>query len=100
MLGKKEIESYLNFLADHKSVSASTQSTALNAIAFLYKQVLELDMPNLDKLRKVRRYRSIPVVISVNEVQHLRVYESNNAPHGGTHLWCRVVNRGVHYFTS
>ena len=68
-LGKKEIENYLNFLSDQKNVSASTQSTALNAVAFLYKQVLEMDMPELDKLRKVKRYKSIPVVMSINEVK-------------------------------
>jgi len=68
-MGKTEIEAYLNFLTSQKNVSASTQSTALNALAFLYKQVLEVDMPVLDNLRKVRRYKSLPVVMSVGEVQ-------------------------------
>lgn len=70
-MGKNEIETFLNFLTSKKNVSASTQSTALNALAFLYKQVLEIDMPALDNFRKARRYKPLPVVMSVNEVQRV-----------------------------
>lgn len=63
-MGKQEIEAFLNHLATKRNVSASTQSSALNAIAFLYRYVLKEDMPDLDKLRKVKRYRALPVVMS------------------------------------
>jgi len=67
-MGQKEIESYLNHLAVKKHVSASTQSAALNGIAFLYREVLENEMPCLDKLRRVKRKHNVPVVMSVDEI--------------------------------
>lgn len=45
-----EIEAYCNYLTSKRNVSVSTQSSALNAIAFLYRSVLRIDIPDLDKL--------------------------------------------------
>ena len=67
-MGKQEIESYLNHLASRRNVSASTQSGALNAIVFLYRTVLQQEIPELDNLRRIKRYKSIPVVMSTQEV--------------------------------
>jgi len=41
-MGKLEIEAFLSDLALNKNCAQSTQSQALNAIVFLYKQVLDL----------------------------------------------------------
>lgn len=41
-MGKKEVEGFLSHLATHGKVSASTQRQALNAIFFLYREVLDL----------------------------------------------------------
>ena len=68
-MGQQEIEGCLNHMADKRRVSASTQSGALNAIAFLYREVLKAEMPNLEKLRKIKRYQTIPVVMSIREVE-------------------------------
>jgi len=70
-MGQKEIENYLNYLADNRNVSASTQTCALNAIAFLYRDVLKLEMPDLKNLRRIKRYKHIPVVMSTKEVQEV-----------------------------
>ena len=59
-MGQLEIEAYLNHMASKRRVSASTQSSALNAIAFLYRIVLKIDMPDLDNLRRIKRYKTIP----------------------------------------
>ncbi len=67
-MGKQEIEGYLKHLASRRNVSASTQSGALNAIAFLYLTVLQQELTNLDNLRRIKRYKSIPVVMSTQEV--------------------------------
>jgi site-specific recombinase XerD len=48
-MGKQEIEAYLNYLASTRRVSASTQSSALNAIAFVYRAVLKGNMPELSQ---------------------------------------------------
>ncbi len=68
-MGQKDIEDYLNHLAVKRRVSASTQSGALNAIAFLYRDVLKQEMPDLDNLRRIKRYKTIPVVMSRQEVE-------------------------------
>ena len=68
-MGQQEIEAYLNHMADKRKVSASTQSVALNSIAFLYREVLKMEMPCLEKLRKIKRYQTIPVVMSIREVE-------------------------------
>lgn len=68
-MGHKEIEAYLNHLAARRRVSASTQSGALNAIVFLYRHVLKLEMPDLDNLRRIKRHKTIPVVMSRQEVE-------------------------------
>jgi integrase len=39
------------------------------AIAFLYRAVLKMDMPCLENLRRVKRHKTIPVVMSVREIQ-------------------------------
>ena len=68
-MGKQEIESYLNHLAVKRKVSASTQSGALNGLVFLYREILKQELPDLDNLQRIKRYKSIPVVMSVKEVE-------------------------------
>jgi hypothetical protein len=43
-MGAREIEEYLTYLAVRKNVAASTQNQALNAILFLYKEVLQQEL--------------------------------------------------------
>ncbi len=70
-LGKAEIEEYLNYLASERNVAASTQNQALNAIAFLYKAVLDRPLDfKLDFLR-ARRPKPLPTVLSRQEVRSL-----------------------------
>lgn len=49
-MGQMEIEVYLNNMTSKRHVSAGTQASALNAIAFLYRSALKIDMPDLDKI--------------------------------------------------
>jgi integron integrase len=58
---------FLTDLAVHGHVSASTQNQALNALVFLYKQVLEIDLGRLDAVR-ARRPKRLPVVLAPEEV--------------------------------
>jgi hypothetical protein len=41
-LGKPEIERFLSHLAINRNVAAATQNQALNAILFLYREVLDI----------------------------------------------------------
>jgi hypothetical protein len=43
-MGEKEISQYISHLATHLKVAASTQNQALNALVFLYKQVLQIEL--------------------------------------------------------
>ena len=68
-LGPYEIEAFLNHLAVTERVAASTQNQALNALLFLYKQVLKMEIEHLDNLVRARRPQRLPVVLSRDEVQ-------------------------------
>ena len=59
-MGAVEIVAFLTRLATKKKVSASTQNQALAALVFLYRDVLQLDMPELDGLVRARRTRKLP----------------------------------------
>src|SRR5581483_3648242 len=66
-LGAAEVEQFLTHLAVEGHVAASTQNQALNALLFLYQQVLGLDLGRLDAVR-ARRPKRLPVVLSPEEV--------------------------------
>ena len=44
-MGAKEVESFLTMLAVERKVLASTHNQALNALLFLYREVLDIDLP-------------------------------------------------------
>lgn len=49
-MGAPEISAFLTYLAVERNVSASTQNQAKAALLFLYKEVLELELPWLDEV--------------------------------------------------
>ena len=67
-MGGKEIGDFLTYLAVERKVSASTQNQALNALVFLYKNVLKIDLDDLD-FRLASIGKRLPVVLSREEVQ-------------------------------
>ena len=70
-MGASEIESFLTYLAVKRKVSASTQNLALCAILFLYRDVLEIELPWLDDFSPAKRPQRLPVVLSREEVRAL-----------------------------
>lgn len=66
-----EVSRFLSHLALERCVSASTQNQALAAILFLYRHVLEMELPWLDNVVRARRAQHVPVVLSRREVQAL-----------------------------
>ena len=68
-LGATDVETFLNHLASHRRVAASTQTQALNALVFLYEGVLEKPLGQMANLKRVQpRYR-VPVVLTRDEVR-------------------------------
>ncbi len=70
-LGTEHIKQYLSYLAGGRSVAASTQNQALNALVFLYTQVLEKDPGDFADFVRAKRGPKLPVVLSRSEVQRL-----------------------------
>jgi len=69
-LGAIHVERFLSNLATQGKVSASTQSQALNALVFLYRKVLDLQLGKIAPTRSKRQPRP-PTVLTQNEVQRL-----------------------------
>lgn len=71
LMGGPEVSSFLSHLASERDVSASTQAQALAALLFLYRHVLEVDLPWLGDVVRARRPKRIPVVLTRDEVQRV-----------------------------
>lgn len=67
-LTKEHLSEFLTHLVVDRHVSGTTQATTLNAIMFMYKQILEIDLGELDFMKNVRRFKNIPTVLSRQEV--------------------------------
>ena len=72
-MGEKEIEEFLTYLAVERNVAASTQNQALNALVFLYKKVLDIELGEKINAVRSKKPRKIPVAMTPEEV--VRVIE-------------------------
>ncbi|MEN8141111.1 MAG: integron integrase [Thermodesulfobacteriota bacterium] len=79
-MGSREVEKYLSHLASHEKVAASTQRQSLNALVFLYRDVLQAPLDKSIAPVRSKRKRRPPTVLSEDEVQ--RVLKEMK----GTHL--------------
>ena len=70
-LDAKDIRKYLDFLAGERNVSASTQNLALNALVFLYKQVLKQDPGSFGDFARAKESQHVPTVLSKDEIDRL-----------------------------
>jgi integron integrase len=70
-MGAKQVEAFLTMLATERKVSASTHNQALSALLFLYREVLEEDLPWLTDINRPTQVRRIPSVLTKDEVAGL-----------------------------
>jgi len=70
-LGAQDVEAFLTHLAVAGQVSASTQNQAKSALLYLYREVLEIQLPWLDNVTQAKAPKRLPVVLTVIEVQSL-----------------------------
>jgi integron integrase len=68
-MGAPEVEAFLTDLAVNGKVSSSTQNQALSALLFLYREVLEIDLPWLDNVTRAKPSKRLPVVLTPAEVR-------------------------------
>lgn len=66
-MGAPEIEAFLTHLAVGGKVAAATQNQALNALLFLYRAVLQLDIEWLDNFEHAKKPSRLPVVLTPEE---------------------------------
>ena len=70
-MGAREVSAYLSHLAAERDVAASTQQQALSALLFLYKVVLEVDLPWLTDLVRPKKPARLPTVLNESEVARI-----------------------------
>ena len=68
-LSEKHIREFLSYLAIKKKVAPSTQNQAFNAIIYLYKNVLKIELGELDDIERAKQQKKIPVVFSPAEAK-------------------------------
>lgn len=70
-MGAEEVTAFLTELAVNGNVTASTQNQALNAILFLYREVLKIDLPWMNGIQRAKKPSRLPVVFTRNEVKRV-----------------------------
>ena len=70
-MGEAEIGRFLSALATELQVSASTQNQALNALLFLYKEVLHKQIGFVDGVVRAKRPQRLPVVLTRQEIKSI-----------------------------
>jgi integron integrase len=68
-MAEKEIREFISHLAVNAKISASTQTVALSALLFLYREVLKRDLLYIDHIERAKPSKKIPVVFTRLEVQ-------------------------------
>lgn len=70
-LEKADVRAYLSYLATGRNVAASTQNQALNALLFLYRDVLGRDWDEASDFDRAKEPDRLPVVLTPDEVKAL-----------------------------
>jgi integron integrase len=75
-LGADEVRAFLTHLAVSEKVAASTQNQAFNALLFLYRHVLKIELTDLTGVERALPSRNLPVVFTKEEanavITHLK----------------------------
>jgi site-specific recombinase XerD len=93
-MGAAEVTQFLSALVVDKDVAASTQNQALSAILFLYRDVLEQDLPWLDDVVRSKRPARLPVVLTREEVGAVLQRMNGVSRLMAILLYTHVLNRG------
>ena len=70
-LGKEEVERFLSYLTKKRHVAAATQKQALNALVFLYKKVLDINLDGKIAPTRSKRRKNLPTVLTQKETARL-----------------------------
>jgi len=70
-LNDNHVTSFLNHLANDLNVAASTQNQALSALVFFYEHILKKPVKNLENLKRAKKPKQLPVVLTEKEVKSI-----------------------------
>jgi integron integrase len=79
-MGAAEVEQFLTYLATSRNVASSTQNQALSALLFLYREVLQIELPWVGEFSRSKVPRRLPVVLTRAEVKALLAHAALDAP--------------------
>lgn len=77
LLGESHVIEYLSYLIEHKQLSKSTLNTAYSAIKILFTNVLDKPWDST-KIPRAKRAKTLPIILSVSEVERLFDVTTNN----------------------
>lgn len=69
LLGSRDVEQFLTYLAVEKKVATKTQSLALNALSFLYREIIKEPLTLEMKFQKSQLERKLPIVMTREEIK-------------------------------
>lgn len=75
-MGADEVKAFLSYLSNERKCSASTHKQALCALLFLYKQVLQKELPWMEELQRPTRPPKRPTVLTRTEVDMVLAHMS------------------------
>lgn len=67
-MGARQVEAFPSMLATERKVSAATHNQALSALLFLYREVLDVELPWLENIHRPSNPKRIPSVLTREEV--------------------------------
>ena len=70
-MGEAEIRTFISHLAVESEISASTQTVALSALLFLYRDVLKKELPYVSNIERARKPKRLPLVFLRNETKRI-----------------------------
>lgn len=85
----EKVREYLEYLAVTRGVTAATQSQALNALVFLFTQVLKRPIGEIGEFARAKRPQRLPTVLSRAEVRMLLAKLDGTA--GWWHVCCMAA---------
>lgn len=70
-MGEAEIRAFISHLAVEGGISASTQTVALSALLFLYRDVLKRELPYVSNIERARKPKRLPTVFTRDETKRI-----------------------------
>ena len=70
-LNSEDVKEYLSYLAIKQKVSSSTQNQAFSALLFLFREVLKIEVKDLNKTVRAKRKVTLPAVLTLKEIKEL-----------------------------